>query len=167
MAESIANWFVDVFGGKVSPEILVFIVSLLPVLELRGGLIAAGLLNIPVFKAFVICFFGNMLPIPFILLFIRKLFRLLKKAKPLRGIVNIIEKKVRKNSEKVMKYELWGLLLLVAVPIPGTGAWTGAFVSVLMDIRMKKSLPIISLGVIIAGIIVSTVMYGVVGSIIS
>lgn len=167
MAESIANWFVDVFGGKVSPEVLVFIVSLLPVLELRGGLIAAGLLNIPILKAFVICFIGNMLPIPFILLFIRKVFRKLKNAKPLQGLVNIIEKKVRRSSEKVIKYQLWGLLLLVAIPIPGTGAWTGAFVAVLMDIRMKKSLPVISLGVIIAGIIVSALMYGVVGNIIS
>lgn len=166
MAESIANWFVDVFNGKLPPEVIVFIISLFPVLELRGGLIAAGLLNIPFMKAFLICFVGNMIPIPFILLFIRKIFEIMKRARPFRKIVKKMEEKAEKNGEKVRKYELLGLLILVAVPLPGTGGWTGALVAALMDIRMKKSLPVIALGVIIAGLIVSLVMYGVVGNII-
>lgn len=165
MAESIANWFVDVFREKISDEWIIFIISLFPILELRGGLIAAGLLNVPWVEAFAICFVGNMLPVPFILLFIRKIFEIMKRSKAFEKIVNKMEKKAKKNSEKVKKYELFGLFLLVAIPLPGTGAWTGALVAALMDIRLKKSLPAIALGVIAAGLIVSVVMYGIVGSV--
>ncbi|MBQ7580349.1 MAG: small multi-drug export protein [Clostridia bacterium] len=166
MAESIANWFVEVFDGKISPELIIFIISLFPVLELRGGLIAAGLLNIPLAKAFLICFVGNMLPVPFILLFIRKIFEVMKRAKPLQKLVKKMEQKAEKNSDKIRKYELWGLLLLVAIPLPGTGAWTGALVAALMDMSLKRSLPIIAVGVVIAGLIVSALMYGLVGNVI-
>lgn len=167
MAESLANWFIDVFDGKISPEWIVFIISLFPILELRGGLIAAGLLNIPFAKAFLICFIGNMLPVPFILLFIRKIFEVLKRAKPFRKIVDKMERKADKNGDKIRKYELWGLLLLVAIPLPGTGAWTGALVAAMMDMSLKRSLPVIAIGVVIAGLIVSAVMYGIVGNIIA
>lgn len=166
MAESLANWFVDVFREKISEEWIIFIISLFPILELRGGLIAAGLLGVPWAKAFAICFVGNMLPVPFILLFIRKIFEVMKRSKAFEKIVIKMEKKAEKNSEKVKKYELLGLFLLVAIPLPGTGAWTGALVAALMDIRLKKSIPAIALGVVAAGLIVSALMYGVVGSII-
>ena len=166
MAESLANWFVDVFREKISEEWIIFIISLFPILELRGGLIAAGLLGVPWVKAFAICFVGNMLPVPFILLFIRKIFEVMKRSKAFEKIVIKMEKKAEKNSEKVKKYELLGLFLLVAIPLPGTGAWTGALVAALMDIRLKKSIPAIALGVVAAGLIVSALMYGVVGSII-
>ena len=105
------------------------------------------------------------MPVPFILLFIRKIFEIMKRSKAFEKIVNKMEKKAKKNSEKVKKYELFGLFLLVAIPLPGTGAWTGALVAALMDIRLKKSLPAIALGVIAAGLIVSAVMYGIVGSV--
>ena len=166
MAESLANWFVDVFREKISEEWIIFIISLFPILELRGGLIAAGLLGVPWAKAFAICFVGNMLPVPFILLFIRKIFEVMKRSKAFEKIVIKMEKKAEKNGEKVKKYELLGLFILVAIPLPGTGAWTGALVAALMDIRLKKSIPAIALGVIVAGLIVSALMYGVVGSII-
>lgn len=166
MAESLANWFVDVFREKISEEWIIFIISLFPILELRGGLIAAGLLGVPWAKAFALCFVGNMLPVPFILLFIRKIFEVMKRSKAFEKIVIKMEKKAEKNSEKVKKYELLGLFLLVAIPLPGTGAWTGALVAALMDIRLKKSIPAIALGVVAAGLIVSALMYGVVGSII-
>ncbi|MBQ6625461.1 MAG: small multi-drug export protein [Clostridia bacterium] len=166
MAESLANWFVDVFREKISEEWIIFIISLFPILELRGGLIAAGLLGVPWAKAFAICFVGNMLPVPFILLFIRKIFEVMKRSKAFEKIVIKMEKKAEKNGEKVKKYELLGLFILVAIPLPGTGAWTGALVAALMDIRLKKSIPAIALGVIVAGLIVSALMYGIVGSII-
>ncbi len=166
MAESLANWFVDVFREKISEEWIIFIISLFPILELRGGLIAAGLLGVPWAKAFAICFVGNMLPVPFILLFIRKIFEVMKRSKAFEKIVIKMEKKAEKNGEKVKKYELLGLFILVAIPLPGTGAWTGALVAALMDIRLKKSIPAIALGVVAAGLIVSALMYGVVGSII-
>ena len=166
MSEQIANYFVETLGGKVPEEIIVFIISMLPVLELRGGLIAAKLLDMNVIRAFVICYVGNMLPIPFILLFLRKVFELMKRTKHLGKIVRKLESKAEKHRHTIEKYGAWGLLLLVAIPLPGTGGWTGALVADIMDIRMKKSLPIIALGVLIAGFIVGALFYGLLGNVI-
>ena len=113
--------------------------------------------------AFIFCFLGNMLPMPFILLFIRKIFQLMKKCGPLKKIVDKLEEKAHKHSDKVEKYGFWGLFILVAIPLPGTGGWTGALVAALMDLRMKKALPAIALGVFAAGVIVGTLSYGLVG----
>lgn len=165
MAESIANALVSFLKDIIPPELIAFVVSLLPILELRGGLIAANLLGVKLVPAFIICFIGNMLPIPFILFFIRKIFDWLRDKKGLGKIVRYCEKKADKNKDKIDKYGLWGLLILVAVPLPGTGAWTGALVAALMKLDIKKSLPVIAAGVVIAGIIVSLVMYGAVDAI--
>lgn len=165
MAESIAKSIIDALGGKVPPELIVFLVSLLPILELRGGLIAAKLLGLPLLRAFVICFFGNMLPIPFILLFIRRVFAFLKRFSGVEKAIDKLEARSIRKADKVVKYRLWGLLLLVAIPLPGTGAWTGALAAALLDIRMKHALPVIAAGVLIAGLIVAAVMYGLVGAI--
>lgn len=163
MSETIAQYIVNLLGEKISPELVAFFVSLLPVLELRGGLIAAKLMEIEFFKAFIICYLGNMLPIPFILLFIRKIFSLLKKNPGVEKLINKLEARSIRKADKVQKYRLWGLLIFVAIPLPGTGAWTGALVADLLDIRMKHSLPIIALGVLIAGIIISSLSYGLFG----
>lgn len=159
LAQSLAEHW----NGKMSGELIAFIISLFPVLELRGGLIAATFLGIDWWKAFVYCFIGNMLPIPFILLFIRKIFELMKKWTPFKRIVDALEKRADKHKDKIEKYRLWGLFILVAVPLPGTGAWTGALVAALMDIRIRHALPVIAAGVIVAGIIVATLSYGVAG----
>ncbi len=161
MAESIAQSLIDLLGDKLPGEVIVFLISLLPVLELRGGLIAAKLLGLPVLRAFVICFLGNMLPVPFILLFIRRIFAFLKRFSRVERAIDKLEARSIRKADKVVKYRLWGLLLLVAVPLPGTGAWTGALVAALLDIRMKHALPVIAAGVLIAGTIVGAVMYGV------
>ena len=166
MAETLANYIVDLLQNKIPGEIIAFLVSLLPILELRGGLIAANLLGVKLIPAFVICFIGNMLPIPFILLFIEKIFDWLRDKKGLGKIVRYCEKKADKNKDKIEKYGLWGLFILVAIPLPGTGAWTGALVSALMRLDMKKSLPVIAAGVVGAGIIVSLIMYGAVDALI-
>ncbi len=166
MAETIANYLVDLLQNKIPGELIAFLVSLLPILELRGGLIAANLLGVRLIPAFIICFIGNMLPIPFILLFIEKIFDWLRDKKGLGKVVRYCEKKADKNKDKIEKYGLWGLLLLVAIPLPGTGAWTGALVSALMRLNIKKSLPVIAAGVVIAGIIVSLIMYGAVDALI-
>lgn len=166
MAETLANYIVDLLQNKIPGEIIAFLISLLPILELRGGLIAANLLGVKLIPAFVICFIGNMLPIPFILLFIEKIFGWLRDKKGLGKIVRYCEKKADKNKDKIEKYGLWGLFLLVAIPLPGTGAWTGALVSALMRLDMKKSLPVIAAGVVGAGIIVSLIMYGAVDALI-
>ncbi len=161
--DAIIQSFVSVLQDKIPEELVVFVISLFPVLELRGGLIAASIMGLEWWKAFAFCFIGNMLPIPFILLFIRKIFELMRKWGPFKKVVDWLEKKADKHSDKIVKYRLWGLLVLVAVPLPGTGAWTGALVAALMDIRVKHAFPVIAAGVLIAGIIVGTLSYGIVG----
>ena len=163
MTEHIANFFIGLFGGKLSGEIIAFIVSLFPISELRGGMIVAKIMELPFLKAFIICFIGNMLPVPFILLFIRKIFSLLKRREKIGAIIEKIEKRGFEKGEKVKKYSLFGLFLLVAIPLPGTGAWTGALVAALLDIRMKHSLPVIALGVLAAGGVMSALTYGLFG----
>lgn len=147
--------------NKIPDELVVFIVSMLPVLELRGGLVAASVLHINWLVAFPICVIGNMLPIPFELLFIRKIFEWLKKFKPFKKIVEKLDERAKEKaaSETMRRYLNWGLFVLVAIPLPGTGAWTGGLVADVMDIRMKKALPIITLGVIAAGLITSFFSY--------
>lgn len=161
MAESIANFFVENLQDKVPAELIAFLVSVLPILELRGGMIAAKILGLSFWKAFVICYIGNMLPIPFILLFIRKIFNWLKKFQKTKNIIEKIELRSIRKADNVKKYRLFGLFILVAIPFPGTGGWTGSLVADLLDIRVKHSLPIIAVGVLCAGIIMSVLVYGV------
>lgn len=163
MSETIAEYIVGLLGGKISPELIAFIVSMLPILELRGGLIAAKLMEIDFFKAFAICFVGNMVPIPFILIFIRKIFNLLKKIPSVEKLIVKLEVRSIRKADKVEKYRFWGLLIFVGIPLPGTGAWTGALIADLLDMRIKKSLPAITLGVLMAGIIISIFSYGLLG----
>ena len=163
MAESITEFLVENLNGIFSSEFIAFFVSLLPVLELRGGLIAAKLLEIDLLKAFAICYTGNILPIPFILFFIRKIFNLLKKNKRIESAINTLEARSIRKADKVIKYRLWGLFFFVAIPLPGTGAWTGALIADLLDIRIKHSLPVIAAGVLVAGIIMSVFSYGLLG----
>lgn len=163
MAESITEFFVENFGEKLSSELIAFIISMLPVLELRGGLIAAKLLELDFSKAFLICFVGNMLPIPFILFFIRKIFNWLKRFKRVNVMIDKLEARSIRKADKVKKYRLFGLFLFVAIPLPGTGAWTGALVADLLDIRVRHSLPAIAAGVLCAGGIMSLLTYAIPG----
>lgn len=162
MVENIVNAFVEFLENyNIPTQLIPFIISLFPVLELRGGMIAARALNIEFIQAFLICYLGNMIPIPFILLFIRKIFKLMRKVEFLGKIVDKLEARANKKKGTVEKYKEWGLLIFVAIPLPGTGGWTGALIAAMMDLRMKKCLPIISLGVLIAGLIMSLITYGI------
>ncbi|MGN0525929.1 MAG: COG2426 family protein [Acutalibacteraceae bacterium] len=161
MVENIVNSIVDFLQNSVPPQLVVFIISLLPVLEIRGGMIAARLLEMNFIEAFIICYIGNMLPIPFILLFIRKILNWMRKFKIFSKLVDKLEKRSEKKQETIIKYKEWGLLFFVGIPLPGTGGWTGSLVAALMDLRMKKCLPIIALGVFIAGLIMSLITYGI------
>lgn len=163
MSESIAQYLVDNLAGKLSQELIAFIVSLLPVLELRGGLIASKIMDIDFIRAFIICYIGNMIPIPFILLFIRKIFSWLKKIPSVERLIVKLEARSIRKADNVKKYRLWGLFIFVAIPLPGTGAWTGALIADLLDIRIKHSLPTIAAGVLVAGIITSALSYGLFG----
>ncbi len=151
---------IDNLKGFLPPELVVFVVSLLPVLELRGGLVAASILGIDWIVAFPICVIGNMLPMPFILLFLKQIFAFLKKRGGfLSKFACWLEERADRKSGSLNKYKLLGLFLFVAIPLPGTGAWTGALVANAVDIRARHSFWVIFLGVIGAGIIMSVVSY--------
>ena len=162
MVENIVNAFVEFLeSNNIPTQLIPFLVSLFPVLEIRGGMIAARALNIDFIQAFLVCYLGNMIPIPFILLFIRKIFALMRKVKFFGKIVDKLEARADKKKDTIVKYQEWGLLLFVAIPLPGTGGWTGALIAALMDLRMKKCLPIIALGGFFAGLIMSLITYGI------
>ena len=163
--DAVIQSIVEFLANKIPNEVTVFIISLLPVLELRGGLIAARILEMDVLRAFIVCFIGNMIPIPFILLFIRKIFDWMRHWKHLGKVIVKLEQKADKHRSKIEKYGIWGLLLVVAIPLPGTGGWTGALVAAIMDIRMKHALPVIALGVFIAGLIVAGLSFGLFGAV--
>ena len=160
MTETLVNEMMALLQNKIPEELVAFVISLFPVLECRGGMIAARLMEIPFVTAFLLCYVGNMLPIPFIILFIRKIFDFLRRFKFFEKIIVKLEAKTDKNKDKILKYKSWGLLLFVAIPLPGTGGWTGALMAALLDIRFKRALPIIALGVLIAGFIMSALTYG-------
>lgn len=170
MAESLVNVILDLFGGltslKYGKELIVFIISMMPILELRGGLIAAALLGLNVIPAFIICLIGNLLPLPFILWFITPIFNFLKKTKALSKFVTKIENKALKKKDKIEKAEFWGLLLFVGIPLPGTGGWTGTLIASLIDMDKKKAMTAATLGVLLAGLIVGTFSFGLLKGII-
>lgn len=157
---------VNIFSKSLSKEMIVFIISLMPILELRGGLIAAALLKIPYLKAAAICIVGNILPIPFILMFLNKIFDMMEKWEPTKKLVLFFKKIAIKNKSKIDKYGLLGLILFVGVPLPGTGAWTGALVASVFNMNIKKSSIGIFLGILLAFVIMSIISYGVIGNII-
>lgn len=166
MVENLTNEIVSAFGSAVPANVLIFFISMLPVIELRGGMIAAKLLGVPLVRAFFICYLGNIVPIPFILLFIRKIFDFLRKFGPTGKVIDKIINRSMKKSDKVIKYKTLGLMAIVAVPLPGTGGWTGALIAALLDLRMKKALPAIALGVLIADLLMAVISYGLIGSVI-
>lgn len=159
MSEQLAGWFVENLGGVISPEAIVFLVSLLPILELRGGIITGFLLGLDLSQSFLIAFIGNIIPIPFILMFIKFIFRQMKKTR-LKGMVEKLETKAIGKSDQIQKYAYLGLLIFVGIPLPGTGAWTGSLIAALLNMDVKKSFVAIILGVIMAGIIMSIFSYG-------
>lgn len=164
--EGLVTWFMEVLGGKISKEMIVFVISMVPILELRGGLLAASLLNIPIVRAIWYCVIGNIIPVPFILLLITPIFNRLKKTRLFRPMVEKLESRALGKSEQIERYEFWGLALFVGVPLPGTGAWMGALIASLLGIRFRKAFPAIILGIFIATIIMSIVSYGLLGALI-
>lgn len=149
-----------------SKETIVFIISLLPVLELRGGLIAAALLKLNFAKAVIISVVGNILPIPFILLFLNKIFAFMEKWSITKKVAMFFKNMAVKNKPKIDKYGFWGLVLFVGIPLPGTGAWTGSLVAAVFHMDIKKSICAIFLGIILALIIMSLLSYGVIANVI-
>ncbi len=164
--DGLVTWFTEALGG-IHPIWICFIISMIPFLELRGGLLAAALLQVDIFLAIPICIIGNIIPIPFILWFITPIFNWLKKTKLFRPMVEKLEKKAATKGEKLEKGYFWGLALFVGIPLPGTGAWTGSLIAALLDMPKKKSIPAILLGIAIATVIMSLVSYGLLDAIIN
>lgn len=171
--EKIVNYIIKIFGGLgasiYGKEIIVFIISMCPILELRGGLLAASLLGVKPLMAYIISFIGNLIPVPFILLFISKIIDLFERSniKWLHKLALWIRKKAHKHKAPIEKYGYWGLVLFVGIPLPGTGAWTGCLIASLLDLDRKKSFLCTLLGLLIASIIMMIISYGVVSNLIS
>lgn len=160
--ESIVNFIVDNFGsntGGIMREILVFVISCMPILELRGGLLAASLLGLNPVISYILCVVGNLLPIPFILWFIDYIFEILKKTK-MKNIIEKLENKADSKKGQIEKYGFLGLVLFVGIPLPGTGAWTGALIASMLRMDKKKAFLTAVLGVFMASIIMMLISFG-------
>lgn len=158
--ESLAAWFATTLGKYISAKAVVFIVSLMPILECRGGLIVASLLGVDIVEAIPICIIGNFLPIPFILLFIKKIFKWMKKFSPTQKLVTKLENRAMNKSDALENGEFIGLMLFVGIPLPGTGGWTGSLIAALLDVDFKKALVAEIIGILIATVIMSILSYG-------
>lgn len=165
--EKLAAAFAVTLGKYVSKEIVVFIISMIPILELRGGLIVSSLLQVPITTAIPLCIVGNIIPIPFILLFIKQIFKWMKKLKIFRGLIEKLENRAMSKSDNIKKYEFWGLVLFVGIPLPGTGAWTGSLIAALLEVDFKKAVLAELLGIAIATIIMSIFSYGLLGTLLA
>ncbi len=162
--EKLAAAFAVTLGKYVSKEAVVFIISMIPILELRGGLIVSKLIQVPITTAIPLCIIGNIIPIPFILLFIKQIFKWMKKIRIFRGLVEKLEAKAMGKSDNIKKYEFWGLVLFVGIPLPGTGAWTGSLIAALLNVDFKKAVLAELLGIAIATVIMSIFSYGLLGA---
>ena len=139
------DWLTGTTAGKM---IYAFLISMVPVIELRVGLPLAIAKGLPLYLALPACILGNMVPVPFIIIFIKKIFAWLRKHWPwMDRVVTAMEKRADNKSDTVKKYGPWGLLIFVAIPAPGTGAWTGALIAALMEMKLKQAVPIIFIGV--------------------
>lgn len=163
--ENLVLWVTENLMGKVSNEVIIFLISMVPILELRGGLLAASpaLLNVPILKAIPICVIGNFIPVPFILLFIKAIFNWMKKFEKLGKIAIWFENKAMNKKDQIEKYEFWGLVLFVGIPLPGTGAWTGSLIAALLNIDFKKAIAAVCIGIMLATVIMSCISYGLLG----
>lgn len=161
MVEAIKSFLLE----KLGKHLCVLICSMIPIIELRGAIPFGALLGLPFWQNFFLCIVGNMLPIPIILLFVKAVLNFMAKCrvKAFNKIANWLFKKAEKNRPKIEKYSFWGLFLFVAIPIPGTGAWTGSLVAALIDMKFWKAILSVFLGVLAAGLIMSAISYGVAG----
>ena len=158
--QAIAEWFASVTQGKIPRELAVMLVSMIPLLELRGGMIVARLLDLEYWKSVIFCVLGNIIPIPFILLFIKQIFKWMKKFKGLGKIAEFFEKRAMKKSDKFKNGEFVALIFFVGIPIPGTGAWMG---SLILEMDIKKAVLAELIGLVMAMTIMSILTYFIPG----
>ena len=166
MTDTLVQGLASLLGGKVSGEVIIFIISMIPILELRGGLLAASpaLLNVPILRAIPICVIGNLLPIPFILHLIERVLNVMEGIPGLGKVAVWIRQKADKNKGQIEKFGFWGLVLFVGIPLPGTGAWTGSLVAALLHMKFGKAIGAILCGIVMATVIMSLLSYGLLGA---
>lgn len=159
MTEAIKNFFLETVGR----ELCVFFCSLLPIIECRGAVPLGCGLGLPWWQTYLLAVAGNLLPVPFILLFIRAILRWMTTCRVgfLNRFGHWLERKVEKHKGKIEKYSYWGVVLFVAIPIPGTGAWTGSLIAAVLRLDFKKSLLAATFGVLLAATIMTVVSYAV------
>ena len=151
------QWLTGTLLGKC---VFTMLVSMIPIIELRGGLPFGVALGLPYYLAFPAAVLGNLIPTPFIIVYIRRIFKLMRRYFPsLNGLVDKLERKAHLKGQKVLKYQYLGLWLFVAIPLPGTGAWTGSLAAAFLDMRLKKAMPAVVLGVLTAGCIMLTLTH--------
>lgn len=164
MVEKIVGTIVGVFGGFQSipfgKEIVVFIISLMPILELRGGLIAASLLKLNPVSSYIISVIGNVIPVPLILWFINYVLDFMRNNKRLSKVAKWLDEKVEKHKGQIEKFGFWGLVLFVGIPLPGTGAWTGCLIAAVLNMDRKKSFFAAMIGIFMASIIMMLISFG-------
>ena len=171
MSEKLVGAMIGAFGGLTSiaygKEILVFIISLLPILELRGGLLAAALIGLDPVKSYIISIIGNVLPVPFILLLITKILTWMKKSKIklFNKVANWLDEKVEKHKGQIEKFGYLGVVLFVGIPLPGTGAWTGSFIASVLNMDRKKTFLAVMLGIFMASIIMMLLSFGILANV--
>ena len=164
VAQSIVAFIISIFGANAGKVIGIFLISLLPVIELRGSIPVGYYQGLPWYTNMITSIIGNLLPVPFILLFVVKVFEFMKKRNIMVGFIEKIEKRAMSRSDSIANKEFIGLMLFVALPLPGTGAWTGALIAALLQFNRKKSFMYICIGVLIAASLVTLGVYGVIGS---
>lgn len=148
-------------GADVGKYLATFIISMIPVIELRGAIPIGVSLGLSLVEAMGVSIIGNMLPVPFIILFIRPIFRwMTRKSGKLARLAEKLEAKAEGKWDKIHRYQFFALTLFVAIPLPGTGAWSGALIAAVMNMRLRNALPSILLGVLIAGVLVTGITYG-------
>ena len=159
MIEAIERFFLETVGR----ELCVFFCSMLPIIECRGAIPLGWGLGLPWWQTALFSIAGNLLPVPFILLFIRAILRWMRESrvKLFANTAAWLDRKIEKHKGTIEKYSYWGLVLFVAIPLPGTGAWTGALAAAFLDMRLKKAFPAAVLGVAVAGFLISVLTYGV------
>lgn len=153
------QWLTDTMAGEFTLTVLV---SMIPVVELRGGIPFGVTAGLPVWAAFIAAVIGNLIPVPFIIVYIRRIFQWMRRRIPrLNRLVDKLERKAHLKGQRVTKYKYLGLMLFVAIPLPGTGAWTGSLAAAFLDMPLRKAIPSVVMGVLIAGMAISILTYGV------
>jgi len=155
----IMQWLTETEGGKM---IFTLLVSMVPVIELRGAIpFGHNVLGLGIWPTFFASVIGNIIPVPFIIVYIRRIFQWMRRTLPrLDSLVDSLEQKAHLKGRTVSKYKYLGLMIFVAIPLPGTGAWTGALAAAFLDMRLRRALPSVAMGVMIAGVLISILSFG-------